>query len=57
MTDTRNPDFPHTCPWDDPHDHIWKAVESQSGNEVRCVICNCPGDREPMTGNVYWPAT
>jgi len=43
--------------WDDCPKHVWEEVESQFENDVRCVNCGMPGDKDPVTGNVFFPAT
>jgi hypothetical protein len=47
--------------WDDC-EHIWNAkIDSQFSSEhftaVKCVKCQCPGEMNNKTGEVYWPAT
>ena len=43
-------------------DHEWEAlVDSQFSNEqvedVTCIKCECPGERDTFTGFVVWPTT
>lgn len=42
-------------------DHDWEEYESQFTNEyhtqVRCRVCQCPGERDESDGEVTWPAT
>jgi hypothetical protein len=46
--------------WEDC-EHKWEEVESQLSNEfvteVRCKKCDCPGEMNLVSGEVYWPAT
>lgn len=38
--------------------HEWvEPIDSPHDREVICRKCSCPGDRNPTTGEVYWPAT
>lgn len=38
--------------------HEWKEpLDSQFDNEVFCTKCKVVGDRDPATGEVYYPAT
>lgn len=36
--------------------HVWRDVDSQSDNAVKCTKCDVPGERQ-RDGSVYWPAT
>ena len=42
-------------------EHLWVEVDSQYSNElftdVRCEKCNCPGEKDNKSGDVFWPAT
>jgi len=47
--------------WDNCQ-HEWKVVadsqfSNESNEEVTCLHCACPGDRDLNTGEVFWPAT
>jgi hypothetical protein len=42
-------------------DHVWSETDSQYTNEystdVICEKCKCPGEKDNVTGEVFWPAT
>lgn len=48
-------------------DHVWKVTDRGSDlgdvpgagprEEVECVKCKCPGERQTDSGEVHWPAT
>lgn len=47
--------------WDNCQ-HEWKAridsqFHSESFTDVYCVKCDCPGEKNNETGEVFWPAT
>lgn len=42
--------------------HEWAQVADsqlldESREDVRCIRCQCPGERTIATGKVFWPAT
>lgn len=45
----------------DKCEHEWRARGDfdLGGNrtEVECVKCQCPGEHDDKTGDVFWPAT
>jgi hypothetical protein len=47
--------------WEDCPSHVWDEVESEYSNEyrtqVKCQLCQCPGERDESDGSVFWPAT
>lgn len=51
-----------TCSWHDGHQHQWidEPGDWDLGGErsyVVCSKCGVPGERDDVTGEVYWPAT
>lgn len=42
-------------------EHEWEEIDSQFSNEkitaVRCVKCDCPGELDNKTEEVFWPAS
>ncbi len=55
--DIRNPDYPPSALWDDCT-HVWEfPIDSMGERDVVCVKCDCPGERDPKTQEVYWPTT
>lgn len=41
-------------------EHEWRELDTDIGGErtdVVCSKCDCPGERDDRTGEVFWPAT
>jgi hypothetical protein len=56
MPDERHPTYPYTERWDHCL-HEWRDYEGMSDREVVCRKCGVHGDKHPITGDVFWPAT
>ena len=42
--------------------HVWQEeIDSQFSSDiethVECIRCGCPGAKDNLTGDVFWPAT
>lgn len=38
-------------------EHEWVDKEGMSGRDVICTKCQCPGERDPITEEIYYPTT
>ena len=44
--------------WEQCPEHNWQEpMDSQCESTVVCTNCGMPGDKDPVTGNVFFPAT